>query len=78
MLNKADSVPAQNLMRVYGALMWMLGGVVTSAEVPRVYIGSFWDAPWEYTGMVDLMEAEEGDLIEDLATLPQNLSLIHI
>ena len=71
-LNKADSIAPQDLMRVYGALMWMLGGVVTSAEVPRVYIGSFWDAPWEYTGMVDLMEAEEGDLIEDLATLPQN------
>ena len=26
----------------------------------------------QYSGMVELMEAEEGDLIEDLATLPQN------
>ena len=72
MLNKADAVPAQNLMRVYGALMWMLGGVVASPEVPRVYIGSFWDKPFINAEMAELMEMEEGDLIEDLATLPQN------
>ena len=71
-LNKADAVPAQNLMRVYGALMWMLGGVVASPEVPRVYIGSFWDKPFINAEMAELMEMEEGDLIEDLATLPQN------
>eukprot|EP00316_Scyphosphaera_apsteinii_P023016 CAMPEP_0119307388 /NCGR_PEP_ID=MMETSP1333-20130426/7907_1 /TAXON_ID=418940 /ORGANISM="Scyphosphaera apsteinii, Strain RCC1455" /LENGTH=590 /DNA_ID=CAMNT_0007310929 /DNA_START=150 /DNA_END=1922 /DNA_ORIENTATION=- len=71
-LNKADQISSQDLMRVYGALMWMLGGIVSAAEVPRVYIGSFWDEPWEHKGMVDLMEAEEGDLVEDLAALPQN------
>jgi len=71
-LNKADGVSPQDLMRVYGALMWMLGGIVSAAEVPRVYIGSFWDEPWVHKGMVELMEAEEGDLVEDLATLPQN------
>ncbi|EOD32492.1 hypothetical protein EMIHUDRAFT_456074 [Emiliania huxleyi CCMP1516] len=71
-LNKADGVSPQDLMRVYGALMWNVGGVIPSAEVPRVYIGSFWDRPWQNTGMLDLMEAEENDLIEDLVTMPQN------
>ena len=40
-LNKADSIEQQQLMRVYGAMMWSLGKVVNTPEVMRVYIGSF-------------------------------------
>jgi GTPase SAR1 family protein len=38
-LNKADKVGKQELMRIYGALMWSLGRVIASPEAPRVYIG---------------------------------------
>jgi EH domain-containing protein 1 len=38
-LNKADLVDAQELMRVYGALMWSLSKVFRSPEVCKVYIG---------------------------------------
>lgn len=33
MLNKADQIETQQLMRVYGALMWSLGKIVNTPEV---------------------------------------------
>ena len=37
-LNKADSIDTQSLMRVYGAMMWSLGKVKQTPEVTRVFI----------------------------------------
>lgn len=44
-LNKADSISHQNLLKIYGAILWSLGRVITSPEVTKIYIGSFWDRP---------------------------------
>ncbi|KAI0560506.1 Cytoskeletal-regulatory complex EF hand [Gracilaria domingensis] len=73
-LNKADMVHPQQLMRVYGALMWSLGKVIRSPEVLRVYIGSFWDEPVNSNGAANakLFSDEEADLLNDLRNLPQN------
>lgn len=73
-LNKADMVDPQQLMRVYGALMWSLGKVVRSPEVLRVYIGSFWDRPLCEAGASnrEIFEVEESDLLTDLRSLPQH------
>lgn len=71
-LNKADSISTQQLMRVYGALMWQLGKVMDTPEVCRVYIGSFWGAPLKNTEQAVLLNQEKLDLFSDIAQLPQN------
>ncbi|KAI3764246.1 hypothetical protein L2E82_14252 [Cichorium intybus] len=77
-LNKADQVDTQQLMRVYGALMWSLGKVLKTPEVTRVYIGSFNDKPINEE-LVDpkskeLFEKEQNDLLVDLKDIPKKAS----
>ncbi|KAJ4725165.1 EH domain-containing protein 1 [Melia azedarach] len=74
-LNKADQIDTQQLMRVYGALMWSLGKVLNTPEVVRVYIGSFNDKPVNdaVTGPIgkELFEKEQEDLLADLKDIPK-------
>ncbi|GKV38737.1 hypothetical protein SLEP1_g46616 [Rubroshorea leprosula] len=74
-LNKADQVDTQQLMRVYGALMWSLGKVLNTPEVVRVYIGSFNDKPVNEnaTGPIgkELFQKEQEDLLSDLKDIPK-------
>ncbi|KAK1171415.1 EH domain-containing protein 3-like isoform X1 [Acipenser oxyrinchus oxyrinchus] len=74
-LNKADQIETQQLMRVYGALMWSLGKIVNTPEVIRVYIGSFWSHPLHIPDNRKLFEAEEQDLFKDIQSLPRNAAL---
>lgn len=62
-LNKADAVTNQQLLRVYGALMWSLGKVFKTPEVLRVYVGSFWDEDYQNEHNADLFDSEATDLI---------------
>ncbi|XP_022848406.1 EH domain-containing protein 1-like [Olea europaea var. sylvestris] len=74
-LNKADQVDTQQLMRVYGALMWSLGKVLNTPEVMRVYIGSFNDKPINdaAAGPIgkELFEKEQDNLLTDLKDIPK-------
>ncbi|KAK3141206.1 hypothetical protein QOZ80_4BG0330810 [Eleusine coracana subsp. coracana] len=74
-LNKADQVDAQQLMRVYGALLWSLGKVLNTPEVMRVYIGSFNDKPIKETAAgplgMELFQKEQDDLLSDLNDIPK-------
>jgi hypothetical protein len=79
-LNKSDMVTNQQLMRVYGAMMWSLGKVLQTPEVVRVYISSFpFDdakgAPGEYASSGEdnygLFDKEKEDLLADLYALPK-------
>jgi len=71
-LNKADGISTQQLMRVYGALMWSLGKVMNTPEVCRVYIGSFWAHALKNSEQAALLNSEKLDLFRDIAQLPQN------
>jgi GTPase SAR1 family protein len=70
-LNKSDSISHQQLMKVYGALLWSLGKVIDTPEVTRVYIGSFWNEPLKNEDTAPLLEMEMADLLRDLAALPR-------
>lgn len=74
-LNKADQVDTQQLMRVYGALMWSLGKVINTPEVLRVYIGSFWAQPLQNSENRKLFEVEAQDLFRDIQSLPQKATV---
>jgi EH domain-containing protein 1 len=74
-LNKADAVSAQELMRVYGALMWSLARVFKFPEVVRVFVGSFWGQPYVRTDNEKLLMQEEAELLADLRSLPRNAAI---
>ena len=50
--------------------MWSLGKVMATPEVPRVYVGSFWDQKREKNDNSALFEREENDLLQELESLP--------
>ncbi|KAL1562975.1 EH domain-containing protein 1 [Salvia divinorum] len=74
-LNKADQIDTQQLMRVYGALMWSLGKVLNTPEVMRVYIGSFNDKPIHNAAAgplgKELFQKEQDNLLNDLKDIPK-------
>lgn len=70
-MNKADSVRPQELMRVYGSLYWNLSTLVRSTEPPRLYVSSFWDKPYRPDTDHALFEKEKEDLLYELiVTIP--------
>jgi len=77
-LNKSDQVSQQQLMRVYGALLWSLGKVLNTPEVLRVYVSSFWDKPYKEVECAKLFDMEKTDLLADLKALPRSASIRRI
>ena len=61
----------QQLMRVYGALMWSLSRILGNPEVTRIYVGSFWNQPLQNSANRELFEVEQEDLFDDLQSLPK-------
>ncbi|XP_069570679.1 sarcalumenin-like [Brachyistius frenatus] len=71
-LNKADSLTTQDLMRVYGALFWSMAPLVNVTEPPRVYVSSFWPQDYAADTNRELFMKEEISLMEDLNQVIEN------
>ncbi|XP_062915521.1 sarcalumenin isoform X3 [Mobula hypostoma] len=71
-LNKADNVATQELMRVYGALFWSLAPLINVTEPPRVYVSSFWPFEYQPDTNQNLFLKEEVSLLEDLNQVIEN------
>ena len=69
-LNKADSVEKDQLVRVYGSLVWSMGKLFSTPEVVRVYAGSFWDKPLLHNDFEGMFNADEEWLLDELMRLP--------
>jgi len=71
-LNKADGVTREQLVRVYGSLMWSMGKIFDSPEVVRVFTGSYWDEPLQHDDFAGMFESDEWLLIHELVNLPKS------
>nr|XP_033480541.1 sarcalumenin-like isoform X1 [Epinephelus lanceolatus] len=71
-LNKADSLTTQDLMRVYGALFWSMAPLINVTEPPRVYVSSFWPQDYAADTSRGLFMKEETSLLEDLNQVIEN------
>uniref|UniRef100_A0A3B5AMB0 Sarcalumenin n=1 Tax=Stegastes partitus TaxID=144197 RepID=A0A3B5AMB0_9TELE len=71
-LNKADSLTTQDLMRVYGALFWSMAPLINVTEPPRVYVSSFWPQDYAAETSRELFIKEETSLLEDLNQVIEN------
>ncbi|XP_008545705.1 uncharacterized protein LOC103569927 isoform X2 [Microplitis demolitor] len=67
-LNKADQVKPEELMRVQGALIWNISPLMSSAEPPVMYSTSLWSMPYEAGAPTRLLYAQERAFLRDLRT----------
>lgn len=74
-LNKADQLDTESLMRVYGALLWSMGRIFKGAEVSRIYVGSFRDEMLTREEHAALFHKDEVVLKGHLAELPKACSM---
>lgn len=66
LLNKADQVKPEELLRVQGALIWNISPLMSSAQPPVMYTVSLWSNPFETGAPVRLLQAQERSLLLDL------------
>ena len=52
-LNKADEITAEELLKIQGNLVWNVSPLMASMEPPTLYAGSFWSRPYKVNETFD-------------------------
>lgn len=65
-LNKADQVKPEELLRVQSALIWNISPLMSSAQPPTMYTTSLWSHPYETSSPVRLLQAQERAFLRDI------------
>ncbi|CAH1393236.1 unnamed protein product [Nezara viridula] len=65
-LNKADQVKPEELMRVQGTLIWNISPLMSSTEPPVMYSTSLWSLPYESGAPTRLLHAQERAFLKDI------------
>jgi len=67
-LNKADTVKPEELLRVQSALIWNISPLMSSAQPPLMYTTSLWSHPYQDGSPARLLLAQERAFLRDLRT----------
>lgn len=67
-LNKADIVKPEELLRVQSALIWNISPLMSSAQPPLIYTTSLWSHPYQEGSPARLLLAQERAFLRDLRT----------
>merc|ERR1712150_292183 len=65
-LNKADEITAEELLKIQGNLVWNVSPLMSSLEPPTLYAGSFWSHPYKEGAPKKLLKAQETSLLKDI------------
>merc|ERR1719158_904882 len=66
LLNKADEITAEELLKIQGNLVWNVSPLMSSLEPPTLYAGSFWSHPYKEGAPKKLLKAQERSLLKDI------------
>ncbi|XP_040570301.1 uncharacterized protein [Lepeophtheirus salmonis] len=65
-LNKADEITADELLKIQGSLVWNVSPLMASMEPPKMYAGSFWSRPYKTGAPKKLLKSQEISLLKDI------------
>merc|ERR1711983_671202 len=65
-LNKADEITAEELLKIQGNLVWNVSPLMASMEPPTLYAGSFWSRPYKPGAPKRLLKSQEMALLKDI------------